>query len=74
MIININEYFWLISMHVISTLKVPLCFYDCVTAWSRSCFDGLGNIYSSPSVGGCRKAIQKKKDGGPNSVDGRICT
>src|SRR4029434_9215482 len=50
-----------------------MSFYDCVTTWSRSCFDGLVNIYTSPSVGGCRQVMQKK-DSGLNSVDGRICT
>ena len=45
------------------SLKAEIYIYDSVTPCSRSCLDGLVFIYGPPTV-----------VGGPNSVDGRICT
>ena len=51
----------MLVLHVLyEIIKAEIC-YDCVTVWPRSCFDDLVNLYSSPSVGGCHKAITKKK-------------
>ena len=41
-------------------LKGSIYFYDSITPWSRSCLDGLGFIYGSPTVVGVVK--HKKKE------------
>src|SRR4029434_1830663 len=40
-------------------LKVDICFCDAVTAWPRSCIDGLVNIYSKIRLRGFARCLSQ---------------